>query len=73
MHWNSAREFFLMGGYAFFVWGSLAACALGMLLEPWLIRRRRLAIQRSLRAQLRAQAADPADEADKADKAVPRA
>ncbi len=56
MQWNSAREFFLMGGYAFYVWGSVGACALAMLAEPWLIRRQRQAIARALRASLDAAA-----------------
>ncbi|MFG6459414.1 heme exporter protein CcmD [Roseateles sp. BYS96W] len=56
MQWNSAREFFLMGGYAFYVWGSVGACALAMLAEPWLIRRQRQAIERALRASLDAAA-----------------
>jgi heme exporter protein D len=56
MQWNSAREFFLMGGYAFYVWGSVGACALAMLAEPWLIRRQRQAIERALRASLDASA-----------------
>jgi heme exporter protein D len=56
MHWNSAQEFFLMGGYAFYVWGSVGACAVAMLVEPWLIRRQRQALEQSLRDQLEAQA-----------------
>ena len=58
MHWNNAREFFLMGGYAFYVWGSLGACAVAMLVEPWLIRRQRQAVLQSLRDQLEARAAE---------------
>jgi heme exporter protein D len=55
MQWNSAQEFFLMGGYAFYVWGSLGACAVAMLAEPWLIRRQRRAIEQALRDQFDAQ------------------
>ncbi len=40
MQWNSATEFFAMGGYALYVWGGFGACALLMLVEPWLVRRR---------------------------------
>lgn len=54
MHWNSLDEFFAMGGYAVYVWGSLGACALAMALEPWLLARRRAAIMTSLRRQWRA-------------------
>ena len=40
MQWNSVGEFFAMGGYAFYVWGSFGACALLMFAEPFLARRR---------------------------------
>ena len=40
MQWHSTTEFLAMGGYAFYVWGSLGACLLAMLAEPWLIARR---------------------------------
>ncbi|MCF8149454.1 MAG: heme exporter protein CcmD [Burkholderiaceae bacterium] len=40
MHWNSVGEFFAMGGYALYVWGSFGACALLMIVEPFLARRR---------------------------------
>lgn len=46
MNWTSAVEFFAMGGYGLYVWGSVAACALLMTVEPWLARRRhRLALR----------------------------
>ena len=48
MHWNSVGEFFAMGGYAFYVWGSFGACALLMLAEPLLARRRLTEVRRSL-------------------------
>jgi heme exporter protein D len=41
MTWGSAAEFFAMGGYAPFVWGSFAVTALCMLLEPLAVRLRR--------------------------------
>jgi heme exporter protein D len=40
MNWNSAGEFFAMGGYGLFVWGSYAMVAVCMLVEPWLAWRR---------------------------------
>ena len=40
MQWHSASEFFAMGGYAAYVWSSVALCAAAMLAEPWLLRRR---------------------------------
>ena len=41
MQWHSVNEFFAMGGYAAYVWSSVAACALAMAVEPWLVRRQR--------------------------------
>ena len=49
MQWHSAAEFFAMGGYAFYVWGSFGLCAVAMLAEPLLLRRRRIQVERSLR------------------------
>ena len=49
MVWNSASDFFAMGGYGLYVWGSYGDTAAWMLLEP------ALAAQR-LRAALRAAA-----------------
>jgi len=40
MSWNSAADFFAMGGHGFFVWTSYAACAACMLAEPLLARHR---------------------------------
>ncbi len=51
MSWASATEFFAMGGYAPFVWGSFAVTALCILVEPLLIRARR---RRALEALKRA-------------------
>ena len=43
-------EFFHMGGYALYVWGSFGATALLMIAEPLMVaRRRRLALQRAAR------------------------
>jgi heme exporter protein D len=41
MNWHSAGEFFEMGGYGLYVWGSYAVTALAMATEPWLVARRR--------------------------------
>ena len=51
MQWHSVGEFLAMGGYAPYVWGSFGACALAMSVEPWLLRRRRRQILRSLQRQ----------------------
>jgi len=40
MNWGSAAEFFDMGGYGLYVWGSYAAAAFLMVLEPLLAQRR---------------------------------
>lgn len=58
MNWNSPAEFFAMGGYALYVWGSFGVCALAMVLEPWLVRQRRNTIVQSLRRQARAEKLD---------------
>lgn len=52
MQWSSASEFFTMGGYALYVWGSFGATALVMLVEPLLIRSRRKELLRELRSDL---------------------
>lgn len=36
MNWGSASEFFAMGGYGLYVWGSYAVTLLLMLAEPLL-------------------------------------
>jgi heme exporter protein D len=40
MNWSSASEFFAMGGYGLYVWGSYAVVALWMVYEPFATRRR---------------------------------
>jgi heme exporter protein D len=40
MNWQSASDFWAMGGYGLYVWGSYAAVAFCMLLEPVLAARR---------------------------------
>jgi heme exporter protein D len=53
MQWHSVSEFFAMGGYAAYVWGSVAACALAMAAEAWALRRRHRLLVRRLRASQR--------------------
>lgn len=48
MQWNSVGEFFAMGGYAFYIWGSFGACALLMIAEPFLAKRRLSEVRKSL-------------------------
>jgi heme exporter protein D len=46
MNWNSASEFFAMGGYGLYVWGSYAVAALCFVGEFWLLtKRKRAAVQ----------------------------
>jgi heme exporter protein D len=40
MNWGSAADFFFMGGYGLYVWGSYAAAALLLAAEPLLVRGR---------------------------------
>jgi heme exporter protein D len=55
MIWHSASEFFAMGGYGLYVWGSFGVCALAMVIEPWLVSQRRNQAMRSLRREVSAQ------------------
>lgn len=41
MIWHSAADFFNMGGYGLYVWGSYIATAAVMALDPWMAARRR--------------------------------
>lgn len=52
MQWNSVSEFFAMGGYAFYVWGSFGLTVLIMVVESMLIRRRRTELLVELRNEL---------------------
>ena len=50
MNWNSAADFFAMGGYGLYVWGSYAAALVLMTAEPILAQRRlRDALRNALR------------------------
>ena len=55
MQWNSVSEFFEMGGYAFYVWGSFGLTALVMVAEPLLIRSRRKAVLQGLRNEIQSE------------------
>jgi len=47
MNWGSAGEFFAMGGYGVYVWGSYVVCALLMFGEPLLARHRHAEARRA--------------------------
>lgn len=53
MKWQSWAEFWNMGGYAPYVWGSVGLCALLMLIEVWQAR----AARRQVLAQLQTEMA----------------
>ena len=58
MNWTSAAEFFAMGGYAFYVWGSFLAAAACVAGELVLLReRRRHALERVRAEKVRHEAA----------------
>ena len=52
MNWSSATEFWAMGGYGFFVWGSFFVCLLVMVVEPWLAYRQLRLAKSELRRQV---------------------
>jgi heme exporter protein D len=58
MNWGSAGEFFAMGGYALYVWGSFGVCALCMIMEPILVRQRLRNILHILRRERLAETLD---------------
>ena len=51
MNWASATEFFAMGGYAFYVWGSFLATAICVTAEVLILRARRGEALRRVRAE----------------------
>jgi len=50
MHWSSWSEFFAMGGYAGFVWGSYGVTAAAFAIEVVLVRGRRKRAEVAARA-----------------------
>jgi heme exporter protein D len=52
MQWNSISDFFAMGGYAFYVWGSFGLTAVVMVGEALLIRSQRAELIGQLRNEL---------------------
>jgi len=48
MQWLSVEDFFHMGGYAFYVWGSFGITALVVAAEIWQVRAKRREILRNL-------------------------
>ncbi|MDP2371823.1 heme exporter protein CcmD [Rhodoferax sp.] len=52
MQWNSASEFFAMGGYGLYVWGSFGVTAAVMTIEVFLVNLRRRQVLRNLRSEI---------------------
>jgi heme exporter protein D len=50
VNWNSAADFFAMGGYGLYVWGAYAVCAAFMSIEPVLVVIRHRRARRALDA-----------------------
>ena len=48
MQWLSVEDFFYMGGYAFYVWGSFGITALVIAVEIWQLRAKRRELLRNL-------------------------
>jgi heme exporter protein D len=51
MRWESWSQFWAMGGYAVYVWGSLGVTALLMALEVWQARWAHRAVLNQLKAE----------------------
>jgi heme exporter protein D len=49
MIWSGPAEFFAMGGYAFYVWGSFLVFAVAIAAETFIVIRRRKQLLRQLR------------------------
>ena len=54
MTWNSTSDFFAMGGYALYVWGSFGIAAILLIGELLLVRVRRRAALLELRREINA-------------------
>ena len=55
---DRVAEFFNMGGYALYVWGSFGVTALLMIAEPLLVRARRQAVLKRISRLIRIKAED---------------
>ncbi|MBI5278146.1 MAG: heme exporter protein CcmD [Burkholderiales bacterium] len=52
MQWHSVSDFFHMGGYGLYVWGSFGLTAVALAGEAWLVHLRRQRILAALRNEL---------------------
>jgi len=51
MNWGGPAEFFAMGGYASYVWGSFGVCAIAVVIETILLNRRRTNLLQQLKTE----------------------
>jgi heme exporter protein D len=51
MNWSSASEFWAMGGYGLYVWGSFGVTTVLMVFEVWQAARQRDDLLKNLRNQ----------------------
>lgn len=51
MNWGSAGDFWAMGGYGFYVWGSYGATVAVIAIEVWLLRARRRSAMAALKLE----------------------
>ena len=49
----SVGEFFHMGGYALYVWGSFGVTALAMIIEPLILKKQRINTEKRLKRMAR--------------------
>jgi len=55
MQWHSWSEFWEMGGYGLYVWGSFGVTALVVIAEIWQLRAQRRALLRNLLNEISSQ------------------
>jgi heme exporter protein D len=48
MSWGSPQDFFAMGGYGVYVWGSYAVATVCIAAELWFLRLRRRTLKRAV-------------------------
>ena len=59
MTWASGADFFAMGGYGLYVWGSIGMCAAVIVAELVLLKLRRASLLREAHEESAANAGDP--------------
>ena len=59
MTWASGADFFAMGGYGRYVWGSLGMCVTVIVAEQILLKLRRATLLREAHEESAANAGDP--------------